>query len=393
MSLENNTVAGVSLLTNTASTRLKPQVIEDIYLMGQDQEMFYTFLNMMPGGDRSAKRLFITRQKQNPYRIRCKATDTTAAGAINAAATLVLDLYTHLIAGDIVQNQTTGDQFRVETTPTSTSVSTYRWGDLSINAVAANEEFVVIGYAAKENQNLADARSRNTDQFDVYLQEFEETISISKWLQMSQMYGPAEMERQIKIQALEFKRRKNRTLLYGYPENSSINSSQTYGTAGAFYYGDRYNPYFVHSGTLTPDDIGTHLGRMKRFTGAGEFALVMGHELFVKMGLSLGKSGEVRYDQKENKISRNLNMIDIQGMSVSLVADYQVDEVSPDKVLICHKPSVGINRMSAEEQVRRGQEILGARRDTLTLIEICGLDTVIPEAFGSFQNVARFKVS
>ena len=391
MARENDVVAGVALLTNSSSTRLKPQVEEKLYRIGQDQEMFYTFLKYgTTGGDRSAKRLEIIKQKQQPYRTRAAATSTTGAGAVDAAATLVLDLYTHLVAGDVVQNLTTGDQFRVTTTPSSTSVATTRWSALSTTAVAVGEVFEIVGYIAVENQAFAAARSRNTDQHTVYLQEFHETISMSKWLQMSQMYGPKEADRQIENQIIEFKRRKNRALLYGMPGSTTLSSAQAYGTAGAFYYGDRYNPYFCHSGNLTLDDLGEHLSSMQRFTGTGDWALLMGYSNFVKMGSAFNRSGNTRYDQKETGVKAILKEITIQGINMTLMADYSIDAVSPDKILIAHKQSIGMNSMSGQETIKRGQEIIGERRDTITLIEICGFDVATQEVLGSISNVKSF---
>lgn len=119
---------------------------------------------------------------------------TTASALANANTLEFANDYKKLRISDMLYNSTTGEQFRVTATPTSSTVTIDSdWPNGTGSPVALGEVFYLIGNAQDENSDLRDRISTKPVPKYNYIQHFRNPFGVSGRLESSELIGPAEM--------------------------------------------------------------------------------------------------------------------------------------------------------------------------------------------------------
>lgn len=145
---------------------------------------------------------------------------------LTSEVTLTLDDATSLVAGDVLHNPLTRENLLVVAYLGTTSVTISRGlGTTTPAAIADDQVLFNIGPTFTEGASLADPVTTKTEQKSNYCQIFKRTISLSKTLQASTLYGGPEEALETKKQEMVFLRNMNYAFQFGYRHHASTDAN------------------------------------------------------------------------------------------------------------------------------------------------------------------------
>lgn len=189
----------------------------------------------------------------------------TISGFANAAATTTTiaesGAYARFKNGSQFFIPTTGEVFRLPTSPTSNSLTGIQRGTLA-GAVPAGTQVVFIGQTVEEFGALADPSNDTPGFFTCFVQHLQRSFAVSDLSGANQTWAKTpEKIRISRKMAKEFARDINDALLWGYPSQSSSNITDPYTATlqlyqtGGIYYWARLKNHIVPGDILTFDAV------------------------------------------------------------------------------------------------------------------------------------------
>lgn len=163
-------------------------------------------------------------------------TDTvTVNGALtDAATTVVLDDNTSLVVGEVLHNPATAENMYVSAVDSGgTDITVTRgYGGTTAVAVADDQALRNIGPTAEEGGELAAAVASKVEIKYNYTQIFKKTISLTKTLGATQLYGGSEETRLTAAKEREWKRAVNYAFQFGSRNLATLNGRPVRQTGG-----------------------------------------------------------------------------------------------------------------------------------------------------------------
>lgn len=151
-----------------------------------------------------------------------------------AAATIAVTSGDIFKAGDIVQNQTTGEQFRVTSVSSNTLTVTMSYGGTADSGGTAGDVLVRLGTSFAQNTTSPEMLLQQLTEDYNYTQIFKTSFGIGRTMNQTKVrINQGEMARQRMLKAKEHKLDIERQLLFGKRGSTGSTNAPEYQTRGA----------------------------------------------------------------------------------------------------------------------------------------------------------------
>jgi len=253
----------------------------------------------------------------------------------------------------------------------------------------AGDRLIFISPALRDDWTRVAVQMRAPNMFTNYCQFVAQATAISTVMKLTQMYGIPEWDRLSQQQLLEYRKKKNRALMFGEPfrdVTTDANGRPRWQTGGIRYWASLYN-VFNFNGAFTWSLGAQAIQPVRRYAKSRTLFGICGVNVHTIMSQLPQATDTARTDMMSEKFGFDIRVLKFPGCTLALLLDYNYEgDFLDDEIVVTDFTDMEIKRFMPDTLEVDVQDP-GAGRKQTQLIGALGLSVKRPIASAIWKGI------